>query len=252
MLCVEYGQSALVEKAFTVNAAQAKVLIEKGKDNNVLVAEAIWSRYLPVWKQVADLIASGTLGEPRLIAASHCQSLMHIDRIVLPELAGGALLDLGVYPLNFAEMFFGRAKKVESSAVISNLGIDIRNTVHLTFDNGRTAVAYSAADCVCENEGRIYCENGMIRADSMINPTKIYVENDKKEIVKVIERPTQYTGYEYELLECAKAIEAGACECESMPHDETIHMMELMDEIRKQIGVVYPFEQTEVSREAAE
>ena len=143
-LCLEHGKHVLVEKAFTVNANQAKELVKLANEKGLLLAEAIWTRYMPSRKMIDDIVASGAIGEVTSLSANLGYVLAHVDRMQDPELAGGALLDLGVYPINFALMaFHGEVANVTSTAVMSPAGVDWRNNITLTFDDGKIAVLFA-------------------------------------------------------------------------------------------------------------
>ena len=241
-MCIEHKKAALVEKSFTVNAAQARELLALAEENNVLVTEAIWTRYQPMRHMINELLASGIIGAPRTVTANLSYAITHNERIVKPELAGGALLDVGVYTLNFAEMVFGRADEAHATAVISDLGVDVQNSMTLFWKDGRMAVLQSGTDAVSDRKGIIYCEKGFLIVENINNPQSAAVYDSDYQLIKEISCPPQQTGYEYEVLECAQALAEGKIECASMPHEETIHIMELMDKLRAQMGVRYPFE----------
>ena len=244
-LCIEHGKHVLCEKAFTVNARQAQDICRRAKEAGVLITEAIWTRYQPMRKLIRDTLESGIVGKPSTLTANLSYSIAMNDRIVNPALAGGALLDVGVYTLNFAEMVFGRAKKVSASCVLTDRGVDRSDSMTLFWEDGRMAVLTAGTTSVSDRYGIIYCENGFIQVENINNPQKLEVYGSgrsKPELMKEISCPEQITGYEYEIMEAADAVRIGALECESMPHDETIHIMELMDHIRAQMGIHYEFE----------
>lgn len=241
-LCLAHDKPTLVEKAFTANAKQAREVIALAEAKGVLITEAIWTRYQPMRLMLDEVLASGIIGEPRLLCANRGQPLMHVERLVRPELAGGALLDLGVYALNFAEMVFGRALSVNAVCTKNAHGVDISEAYTLTFEGGRIAALYSSAEAALDDDGVIYGTKGYVRIRNINNPESIAVYDPGHRLIQTIPAPTQLTGYEYQLQEVAQALEEGRTECASMPHAETIHIMELMDEIRAQLGVRYPFD----------
>lgn len=242
-LCLEGGKHVLCEKAFTANAAEAKLVVDLAREKKLLLAEAIWTRYQPMRKIIAEAVASKIAGEAKMLTANLSYSILHKERIVRPELAGGALLDVGIYALNFAEMIFGRSDGVQAVCQKNAAGVDIHDSITLTYgESGRLAILAAGADAVSDRYGMIYCTDGFIQIENINNPQKISVFNKERTLVKEEACPAQLTGYEYELIEAADAIEAGKIECPSMPLSETLHMMELMDEIRRIFGVRYPFE----------
>lgn len=240
--CLEHGKSVLVEKAFTVNAKQAEELIALARQKHLLITEAIWTRYQPMRQIINETISSGIVGEPKMLAANLGKPIAEKDRIRLPELAGGVLLDMGVYPINFAEMIFGRATGVTASCSKNKYGVDMNDAYTLTFADGKIAVLHSSVEAVLDSDGVIYCTEGFIRVRNVNNPEALFVYNKNSQLIKTVEAPAQLTGYEYEVDETADAIAGGLTECASMPHEETLHVMRLMDEIRRQLEITYPFE----------
>ena len=144
-LALEHGKNVLCEKAFTMNAGQAEEVIALAEKKGLLLAEAIWPRYMPSRQMILDLIDSGVIGTVTSLSANLGYPLTHVERLVRPELCGGALLDLGVYPLNFACMAFpGEIRDVASACVKWETGVDAQNSFTLTFEDGRMAVLYSS------------------------------------------------------------------------------------------------------------
>lgn len=241
-LCADHGKHVLCEKAFTVNARQAEDAIRYARAKGVLVTEAIWTRYQPMRAIIAETLASGVIGEPKMLTANLCYAITQNHRIVVPELAGGALLDVGVYTLNFAEMVFGRADGVRCTCTKNENGVDFTDSITLTWRDGRVANLTAGVHCVSDQMGIIYGTNGYIVVENINNPTGLKVFDGDRRLVREVSCPPKLTGYEYEVLETARCIREGLPECPSMPHAETIHMMELMDHVRAQMGIHYPCE----------
>lgn len=242
-LCLEHGKHVLVEKAFTVNAAQAQELIEISEERGLLLAEAIWTRYMPSRGMVDDLVASGVIGEVTSLTANLGYILPHVERMQKPELAGGALLDLGVYPINFALMaFHGQVERVHASAVLSPSGIDWMNSITLVFEGGKMAVLHSDMLAQTDRQGVISGDKGYLEVQNINNCEEIRVFGLNRKLTARYTVPKQISGYEYEVLACKKAIEAGKTECEEMPHAESLRVMKLLDEVRSQWGMKFPCE----------
>lgn len=242
-LCLEHGKHVLLEKAFTVNSAQAEELIALAKDKGLLLAEAFWPRYMPTRKILDDLIEQGTIGEVQAVTAEFGAPLSHIERMWNPELAGGALLDLGVYSINFAlQIFTSPVKQIRSDAVMSELGVDQMNGITLKFEDGKIAVLHSNMMACMRNRGVVYGDKGYIELYELNNPRTIRVFNEKKELTASYPAPEQVNGYEYEVLACVKAIRDGQVECREMPHSETLRLMNILDEVRGQWNFVLPCE----------
>lgn len=242
-LCMENGKSVLVEKAFTVNAAQAEELVALSKEKGVLLAEAIWTRYMPSRKMIDDLLETGIIGEVTSLSANLGYILDKVERMQSPELAGGALLDLAVYPINFALMaFHDKIKNVDTTAVMSPRGVDWMNTITLTFEDGKMAALYSNMLALTDREGVINGNKGYIEVQNINNCEEIRVFDVDRKMIARYTVPEQITGYEYEVLSCIRALKEGKIECEEMPHSETLRVMHLMDEIRAKWNLKFPCE----------
>lgn len=241
-LCVDHGKPVLCEKAFTVNARQADDVLRRARARGVLVTEAIWTRYQPMRRMLDEVLQSGVIGRPQLLTSNLGYAMTQNRRIVDPALAGGALLDVGVYALNFAEMVFGRADGVQGLCTKHETGVDLTDSITLTWADGRAAHLTAAANAVTDRYGAVYGTDGYLLVENINNPQKITVFDGHNRPVREIACPPQLTGYEYELLETVRCLEQGLVECPSMPHAETVHMMEVMDHLRAQMGIVYPCE----------
>ena len=241
-LCVDHGKPVLCEKAFTVNARQADDVLRRARARGVLVTEAIWTRYQPMRRMLDEVLQSGVIGRPQLLTANLGYAMTQNRRIVDPALAVGALLDVGVYALNFAEMVFGRADGVQGLCTKHETGVDLTDSITLTWADGRAAHLTAAANAVTDRYGAVYGTDGYLLVENINNPQKITVFDGHNRPVRELPCPPQLTGYEYELLETVRCLEQGLVECPSMPHAETVHMMEVMDHLRAQMGIVYPCE----------
>ena len=241
-LCVDHGKPVLCEKAFTVNARQADDVLRRARARGVLVTEAIWTRYQPMRRMLDEVLQSGVIGRPQLLTANLGYAMTQNRRIVDPALAGGALLDVGVYALNFAEMVFGRADGVQGLCTKHETGVDLTDSITLTWADGRAAHLTAAANAVTDRYGAVYGTDGYLLVENINNPQKITVFDGHNRPVRELPCPPQLTGYEYELLETVRCLEQGLVECPSMPEAETVHIMEVMDHLRAQMGIVYPCE----------
>ena len=242
-LCIEHGKAVLVEKAFTANAAQARELIRLAEEKKVFLTEAIWTRYMPGRQIVEKLLAQGVIGEPISLEAEFSVPLSHKQRMYDPALAGGALLDLGMYCLTFASMYFGdEIAEVTSRAEKLDTGVDAMDDIYYTYVDGKKAHLRTSMVTGPVNRGEIKGTQGRIEVDTLNNFSAIRVYDNAGNLLQEPEIPAQINGYEYEVLACVRAMEAGNLECEEMPHSETIEIMEQMDRLRREWGVVYPFE----------
>ena len=242
-LCIEHKKPVLCEKAFTLNADQAKKLIELSRKENVYLAEAIWTRYMPSRKMINDLLASGIIGKVTTVTSNLCYPITEKERIVTPELAGGALLDISVYGLNFSIMHFGKDfERIESSVQMTDKGVDGMETITIFYKDGRMATVTSSIYSRSDRKGIFYGDKGYMIVENINNPNLIQVFDTEDKLIKSVNVPEQITGYEYEVQESMKQIQAGKIESESMPLEETVFVMELMDKIRAQWNLVYPQE----------
>lgn len=242
-LCLEHGKHVLCEKAFTVNAKQAVELFEMAKTKNLLLTEAIWTRYMPMRKTLDEIVASGVIGEITSLTANLGYVVGHLPRMQEPGLAGGALLDLGVYPINFASMVFGdKIREVSSSAVLTESKVDAVNSITLIYEDGKMAQLHSNMMAATDRRGMIYGDKGYIEVQNINNCEGIRVFDTNHKLIAEYETPKQITGYEYEVEACMEAMAKGELECPQMPHKESIRIMELMDSLRAQWGVKYPNE----------
>jgi predicted dehydrogenase len=238
------GKPCLVEKAFMANARQTKEIIDLAHEHGVFLAEAIWTRYQPAVGIVRKLIADGRIGTPKLITATLGYSMGNKERIMRPDLCGGALLDLGVYVINFVRMFTdSNITMIDGHCVKSDTGMDLTNTITMLLSDGIVANVQSSASCVGDNIGVIAGTEGNIIIDNVNNPQTITVNGPDRTYVETIHVPKQITGYEYQFLACQMALIDGLKEPREMPHVEMLYIMQLMDDLRKKWNVRYPMDE---------
>lgn len=248
-LCIENGQAVLCEKAFTANAKQAEEVLKLAREKQVFVAEAIWTRYMPMVDTIKGVLSSGVIGEITMMTCNLGYPLAHVQRMTDPALAGGALLDLGVYPINFASMMFGTDIKTMTSCCTKlPSGVDATNSITLTYQDGKQAILSSNMLAVSDRRGVFYGSNGYIEVENINNFESITVFDRDRKVINKINAPKQFTGYEYEVAACLEALDKGELECPQMPHAETVRVMKMMDSLRKEWGIRYPFEEEEISQ----
>ncbi len=243
MLALEHGKPVLVEKAFTANAAEAEKLIGTAREKGLFITEAIWTRYMPLSHKVKEIMESGIIGEPRIITATLCYMMEHKERIVKAELCGGALLDLGVYVLNFARMYFGTdIVRTVSNCHLGPSGMDMHECISLSYADGKMANLQAGALCLNDRQGIISGTEGYIRIDNINCPECIEVWRNYELVERYVKPEEMINGYEYQVIECKRCIEDGLKESPMMPHQETIDIMKQMDALRKEWGVKYPMD----------
>ncbi len=240
------GHHVLCEKAFAANAHEAAEMIEVARSEGRLLAEAIWTRYMPSRRIIDDLVRGGAIGAVRTVDANLGYRVDMNRRMVDPALAGGALLDLTVYPLNFASMVLGDdIAHIDAHMVPIETGVDGQDSVTLTYADGAMATMFTTMHTMTDRRGLICGTDGFIRVENINNPQRIDVYDADGltcSLRESIEVPPQISGYEYEILSCRRAIEEGRIECPEMPHAETLEIMRQLDAIRAQFGIVFPFE----------
>ena len=242
-LALEHGKPVLCEKAFTLNATQAKALIEISHKKNVLLAEAIWPKYLPIRTMLDEVIDSGIIGEVTSVTANLGFYLLDKERVTNPLLAGGALLDLGAYAINLALMAIkSDIKNIESSATFLDTGVDAQNSAIVTFEDDKVALLHSTQLAYTDKRGMLFGSKGYLELVDVTNPQSIKVFDKNYQLVKELARPEQITGFEYQVQACIDAINAGEIECKAHPHSEILRVMNIMDEMRRQWGMHYPME----------
>lgn len=232
-MCLEKGKPVLCEKAFMLNRAEAEEAIRLSEERNVFLAEAIWTRYMPFRKTVRDVIDSGRIGRPMMLTAHLGYPVAHKERIIDPSLGGGALLDLGVYVVNFALMMFGDGiSGISSTCVKANTGVDLQESITFTWPDGKMAVMQATALCASERQAIICGDKGYIVLDNINNPLKAEIWSAGHVLEETLHAPEQITGFEYQVRACISAIREGRIETDFMPHSETLRVMELMDTVR--------------------
>ena len=198
---------------------------------------------MPFSKKIRQVLDDGVIGTPMTLMASLSYPIADKERIIKPELAGGALLDLGVYPINFALMVFGNdIKDIVSTCIKSDTGIDAQNSITFIYNNGRMAVMQTNIYCAGDRQGIIYGDKGYIIVDNINNPQQATIYSETHSIIKTLVCPTQISGYEYEVYASINALEQGKLECNDMPHQETLYVMRMLDNLRQKWGVRFPMD----------
>lgn len=234
----------LCEKPFAVNARQAQEMVAAAKANDVALMEAMWARFLPHYGKIREIVASGVLGQITTIHADHGQRLadQNIPRLVEPSLAGGALLDLGIYPISFAHMILGIPQSITSTAVLTDKGVDAQTSMILDYANGAQAILNTTMIVQTPCTAVIAGLNGYLQVNrTFYNPTSMRLTLFDGTIT---EYPSDYKGHglREQAVEFARVIKSGAKESPILRWQDTIAIMEIMDTVRSQIGLKYPFE----------
>ena len=239
------GKHVLVEKAFTLNADQAATVVELGRERGLLVMEAMWTRFLPHMAFVREVIASGRIGEVRSLHADHTQDLPTEPTHRLNDLAlgGGALLDLGVYPLSFAHDLLGAPTTVMAHGVLGPTGVDVSVATILGHDRGVVSTSFSSLRARGPNRAVVLGSEGRIEIDAVwYTPTAVTVLDAKDEPVERFAQPVSGRGMQYQAAEAERLLAAGERVSPLMTPEDSVAVMATMDEVRGAIGLRFPGE----------
>ena len=244
ILALNAGKPVLCEKPFSVNAVEAQEMVDAAGKNGVALMEAMWARFLPHYAKVREIIESGILGKIHTIHADHGQRLadQNIPRLVEPALAGGALLDLGIYPISFAHMILGNPSKITSTAVLTDKGVDAQTSMIFDYASGAQAVLNTTMIEQTPCRAVVAGLNGWLEIDrTFYNPASMRVIlNDGS----VTEYPNEYQGHGLrEQAEVFKQlVTSGKQQSQILNWQDTVDIMKTLDQVRSQIGLKYPFE----------
>lgn len=242
ILALEAGKPVLVEKAFTRNAAEAREVFDVAASRNLFAMEAMWARFLPHYRSVVDGVRAGIIGEVLSVDAIHGQALVgQNQRLWLPELAGGALLDLGVYPISFVHALLGVPDSVHTFGSVTDLGVDAAETVVLRYGGRTVGIAQANLETAMANNATVAGSLGRIDIGrTFYAPTDVTLAmNDGATSELSGHEPG---GFQFQAAEVARCLAAGELSSPLMTWQDTVEVMEIMDEVRAQLGVRYPGE----------
>jgi predicted dehydrogenase len=244
LLCLEAGKAVICEKPFAMNARDAKTMVDLARQKQLFLMEAMWTRYFPVMVRVRELLAQEVIGEVRMVEADFGfrTNFNPSHRLFAPELGGGALLDVGIYPTSFAYMVLGQPQSVTSLAHLGETGVDENSAMLFKYANGALAVLSCAVRTETPQVAIINGTKGRITVNRRwwmprTLTLEIYGEEEQH-----FDLPPVGNGYNYEAAEVGRCLRAGLLESEIMPLDETLKIMHTLDEIRAQWGLTYPME----------
>jgi len=244
-LALNAGKHVLVEKAFTINAKDAAAIVALAEEKHLVVLEAMWTRFLPHMARLRELIAEGVIGQVRTVIADHNQSLPSdpTHRLQDPALGGGALLDLGIYPVSFAWDILGKPTSVSAIASKTPTGVDRQTAIILGYEDGQQALLHTALDTAGPNTASVIGTDGWVAIERVFyEPTAFTVYNTAGDVIERYESQVSDRGMQYQAAEVENLVRAGALAGDILSPSETVGIMETLDEIRAQIGLVYPGE----------
>ena len=245
LAALEAGKHVLVEKAFTVTAGEARRVVEAAGSRGLLVLEAMWTRFLPHMAFVRSVVGSGRLGEVRSLHADHTQRLPAdpAHRLNNPQLAGGALLDLGVYPLSFAHDLLGPPVEVTARATLKETGVDASVATVLRHKGSALSTSYSSSETRGPNTAVVLGTEGRIDIDAVwYAPAAVTVRNAEGEVVERFDQPVSGRGMQYQAAEVERLLLSGQTASPLMTPEDSVAVMATMDAVRAAIGVRYPGE----------
>jgi dihydrodiol dehydrogenase / D-xylose 1-dehydrogenase (NADP) len=245
-LCLHHNLPVLIEKAFTRNEKEAEEVVDLTRQTNLFCMEAMWTRFNPATRKVCELIAGGAIGEVQHLKADFCVKMppsmktMPWNRMYSPHLAGGALLDLGVYPIAYASMVFGRRPdRITSAAQMAWTGVDKTSEYHFEYSGGRRADLIASFVLERPREAVITGTHGIIRVPHFPGADRLTVTRAGRAPETIL---CEAPGFEYEIREMHRCLREGLIESPVMPLDETLEIMRTMDGLRAQWAMKYPGE----------
>ena len=244
LLGLEAGKAVLCEKPFAINAGQAEAMIATARRRGVFLMEAMWTRFLPHMVRLRELLAQGAIGELRMLQADFGfrTSFNPQSRLFDPALGGGALLDVGIYPVSLASMLFGAPERVTGMAHLGATGVDEQSAMIFGYAGGQLAVISQAIRTNSPHEALLLGTAGKIRVHTSwwkASTMTLSIEGRPDELIDV---PATGNGYNYEAAEVGRCLHEGRTESEVMPLDETLAIMRTLDQVRAQWGLRYPGE----------
>jgi predicted dehydrogenase len=246
ILALEAGKHVLVEKPFTLNAAEAARVRDVAARHGLLAMEAMWTRYLPHMVRVRQLVAEGALGDVRAVLADHTQQISSdpAHRLNALELGGGALLDLGIYPVSFAWDILGEPTTVAASATLGETGVDSEVATIFTHASGAVSTSLSASHSAGPNTAHVIGTEARIDIDAVwYTPTTFRVARPDGSVAEEYVSKVEGRGMQYQAMAAERYIAEGRTDSDILPIDETVAIMGTLDAVRSIIGVRYPGEE---------
>ena len=239
MMCLEYGKHVICEKAFAKNDGEAAEMVKKAREKGLFLMEAMWTRFMPAMRHLKKMVDEGKIGRIRHITAdfSYASNFDPHSRIYAPELCGGALMDVGIYPLSVCAMLMGDDPVNATGACVkAESGVDARTVMQLVYADGGTAQLMSGVDVNSESRMVIFAEKATVIIPDFWHAERLVINGDE------IIFPAEYEGHHHQFVHAAERIAEGYTESDIMPLDETVRLMKIMTDVRHKNGIYYPGE----------
>lgn len=244
-LALNAGKHILVEKPFTLNAVEAAEIVDLAQAKGLVVLEAMWTRFLPHMRRIREIIADGTIGEVRSITADHRQKLPDdpLHRLNALDLGGGALLDLGIYPISFAWDILGKPASIKATATFRDTGADAQVATLFHYASGAIATTLSSSDSAGPNRASVVGAKGRIEIDRVwYAPTTFRVYDNENNVLETFDGSVEARGMQFQAQEAERLVSGGLISGQIMPPAQSVDIMATLDEVRRQIGLQYPGE----------
>ena len=241
---LEAGKHVLCEKPFAINAAQARRMVDLARAKKLFLMEAMWTRYIPAVVRLREMLAEGVIGKVQLLVSGggFIPPFDPENYLFRPDLGGGVLLDAGIYLVSYASMVFGSPSRIHASALLGITGVDDHDAFLLEHPNGEFANLYVSLRAKRSPDVLLIGEKGSIHMHPpLFVPSAMTLKLTGQEDA-TIAMPFEGNGYQFEAIEAARCIRAGLLESPVMPLDESVSILETMDEMRRQFGLKYPME----------
>ena len=245
IMALNAGKHVLIEKPFTINAIEAQAIVDLAASKGLVALEAMWTRFLPHMRRIREIVASGVLGEVRSVLADHTRDLPDdpAHRLNAMELGGGALLDLGIYPISFAVDILGLPTEISAMARFKATGADAEVATMFRHADGAMSVTLSTSDNGGPNVATILGTAGRIAIDSTwYVPTSFRVYDSNDRVIEAYTSSVEGRGMQFQAAEMERLVTAGLLGGDILPPEETVAIMQTLDTIRAQIGLRYPSE----------
>ncbi len=244
-LALNAGKHVLVEKAFTLNAPEAAEIVDLASAKGLVILEAMWTRFLPHMHRIRAIIAEGVIGDVRSVTADHRQKLPDDPkhRLNAMDLGGGALLDLGIYPISFAWDILGKPTAIKAMATFQATGSDRQVATLFQYDSGAIATTLSSSDSAGPNRASVVGTMGRIEIDRVwYSPTSFRVYDTDNTLIETFDGAVEGRGMQFQAEEAEHLIASGLTASTIMPPAQSVEIMATLDEVRAQIGLKYPGE----------